>query len=214
MFIVLVAGASGSGKTTIVKHMKSVLNENGISVTIISVDQFYRSMHPHEPRNWDHLSAINMDALEECVRSLKENKSVRIPDYDYVTHQSIPNSILIGGESQVVIVEGLFSLCDNRLCSLADMKIYVEADLLKHCLPRRFHRDVNERGRSGESIIDQYVKQVIPGFEEFVLPSKVYADIAIPNHGSHPHQNTPFIKIVCNYIIDQVKGDTKFSSDD
>lgn len=214
MFIVLVAGASGSGKTTIVNHFKGYLSEKGLRVGIISVDQFYNSMNPHEHRNWDHLSAINMTALVQAVKSLKGNRTTCIPDYDYVTHQSIPNAIQIPGDLQVLIVEGLFALCDEPLCGLADMKIYVEADLLKECLPRRFRRDVSERGRSGESIIDQYVKQVIPGFEQFVQGSKSRADLCIPNGGDIPHQETLFVKIVCDYIVNQFSKCTTASYDD
>lgn len=214
MFIVLVAGASGSGKTTIVNHIKNYLGEKGLKIWVISVDQFYKSMHPHENRNWDHLSAINMDALVESVQSIKDGKITMLPDYDYVTHQSIPNGWEVPIKIDVLIVEGLFALCDERLRNLADMKIYVEADLLKQCLPRRFKRDVTERGRSGESIIDQYTKQVIPGYERFVEPSKIWADLCMPNHGDIPHQETLFIKIACDYILSTFKQDTKFSADD
>jgi len=197
MYILILAGASGSGKSTLVKLICDRVRENTPEKTVhvMSMDQYYYSMTPGHPANWDHINAIDTKLLAEHLRELKAGKKVNVPQYDYVTHQRIPDSQLLEN-IDILILEGIFTLYDQELRDLADLKIYVEADPIKLCFVRRFHRDGAERGRSGDSIIDQYFSQVLPGYEQFVVPTKKYADLCYTNEGNKPTECTKFVHIV------------------
>ncbi len=205
MFIILVNGASGSGKTTIVRLIKQQLSEK--KVEIVSVDQFYKSLKPSVdttvPYNWDHIDAIDVDHLIECICSVKNGKDTLFPSYDYVTHQTIPDDYTIE-KVDVLIVEGIFALYDKRVRDLADLKLYIDADPYKTCFVRRFNRDVEERGRSGESVVKQYFEQVLDGYKQFVEPTRINADMCYTNELVMPDKNNLFIKMVAEFILKRV----------
>lgn len=196
MYIIIVAGASGSGKTTIVQLLKERFEQVDKTVATISIDQYYRSMEPGKPRNWDHVSALDLDKLVADIKMLASGEdTVLIPGYDYVTHQRVENKYTFG-QTDILIVEGIFALYSEELRKLADLKVFVDADLTQECLTRRLRRDAIERGRSAESVINQYFEQVLPGYNQFVKPTRKYSDIFYLNSGEKPTANTKFIDII------------------
>ena len=200
MYIVIVNGASGSGKTTIVNLIKEYLSFSDFKIEVVSMDQFYKSLKPGtHPHNWDHIDAIDVDRMVRCIGDLQKGENTYFPTYDYVTHQSIPDAYTIE-KIDVLIIEGIFALYDERLRDMADLKIYVDADPYKTCFLRRFNRDIQERGRSPQSIIDQYFGQVLDGYKQFVEPTKIYADIYYTNELIKPDKNTSFIEMVSDFI--------------
>ncbi len=204
MYLIIVSGASGSGKSTIVNLIKLYLStKSERQVDILSMDQFYKSLKPGDTPNWDDVSAIDTDYLVTVLTELKSGVQVNIPKYDYVTHQRMDNSYTIS-DCDILILEGIFTLWHQQIRDLADLKVYIDADPLKVCLPRRYLRDTTERGRSGESIIDQYINQVLPGFEKFVVPTRKYADLCYLNEGIIPNVNDKFIRILGHAILNKL----------
>jgi uridine kinase len=195
MHVIIIAGASGSGKTTIVELINDCLRAN-YTTLVISMDQYYRSMKPGKPLDWDNITAIDLDLLiSDLDRLVNGTDSIKIPSYDYVSHQRIPDAHE-SGRPDVLILDGIFALYDPKVRAFATLSIYVDADPIKLCFKRRFHRDVTERGRSGNSVIKQYFEQVLPGYEKFVAPTKKYADLCYTNENDLPTVNTKFIRIV------------------
>lgn len=204
MYIILVHGPSGSGKTTISKLIKKSLPE--VKTEIISMDQFYKILDQNDPiSNWDTIDAFDTDHLYSCLVQLRYGKTTEIPIYDYVTCTRLKDKQTINGNLDIVIVEGIMTLYDERICTLADLKIYIDADPWKTCLRRRFSRDMEDRGRSYISVLNQYLDQVLDGYLTFVEPMKKKADLCYVNEGEIPNDETLFIKIVCNYILNRIK---------
>ncbi len=202
MFLIIVNGPSGCGKTTIVNLLKQSLSISK-KVDVVSIDQFYYSLKPGEQRNWDHIDAIEMKLLIQKLEELKAGKAVWFPEYDYVTHQRIPDKYVIK-ETDILILEGIFALYDETIRNMADLKIYIDADPINTCFPRRYARDTSERGRSGQSVVNQYMTQVLQGYKEFVEPTKKYADMCYINEQETPTIDTPFIYMVCLYTLDKI----------
>ncbi len=200
MYLIAVNGPSGSGKTTIVNLIYQVLTNFNLNVKIVSMDQFYKSLNLDETPNWDHIDAIDIELLIEKLVELKNGKNVWFPHYDYAIHQGIPDTYLIQNVD-ILILEGIFTLYDARIRNLANLKIYIDADLFRFCLPRRYARDIAVRSRNGQSIIDQYMKQVVWGYEQFVKPTKKYADLIYINELQEPNEDIPFIQMVCLYVL-------------
>lgn len=182
--IIGVAGGSGSGKTTVCNKIYDYFS--GKSIVMVEHDSYYRDQSEltFEERletNYDHPFAFDTDLMVEHLKKLQNNESIEIPVYDYSKHTRSDETIHV--ESQdVIIVEGILILEDPRLRDLMDIKIYVDtaADLR---IIRRIERDINERGRSLDSVIDQYLSVVREMHEQFVEPSKKYADVIIPEGG-------------------------------
>jgi len=201
MLLISVSGPSGSGKTTIVKLLNKLISEKRKTL-IISTDQYYKSLPPSQKLlciNWDHIESIDVNLLYKDIKKIKKHKKVSIPSYDYVTHQRIDNAYTIDTDIEVIILEGIFALYDNRIRKLSDIKIYIDADPYKICFPRRFKRDATDRGRGGQSIVDQYFGDVLNGYHQFVEPMKKYADVIHVNEGDIPDENSTFIKMIINY---------------
>jgi len=127
--------------------------------------------------NFDAPESLDFELLRSCLVSLKEDGAVSIPDYDHTTHQRKPEKIKIAPQ-KYLIVEGILLFHDPAVVSLLDQKIYIETSL-DICLARRILRDIDERGRTPEDVIRQYLDQVKPMFERYVAPSKKHADIVI-----------------------------------
>jgi len=199
MYFILTAGPSGSGKSTIVEIIKKGLMEKDLRVHIISMDQFYKSQVPCSTPNWDDISALDIDLLHKVLYDLKGGHEVHVPRYDYTTHQRIPDSYTIK-DIDVLIVEGIFALWDPEIRQLSDLSLFVDADIMKSCLMRRYERDTASRGRSGASIITQYLDQVVPGYKKYVEPTKKYADVCFVNELEFPSKNTKIIKMIVNYV--------------
>eukprot|EP01029_Cantina_marsupialis_P031811 TRINITY_DN9261_c0_g1_i1.p1 TRINITY_DN9261_c0_g1~~TRINITY_DN9261_c0_g1_i1.p1 ORF type:complete len:255 (+),score=57.87 TRINITY_DN9261_c0_g1_i1:123-887(+) len=181
VFIIGVAGASGSGKTTVCGKLLSQLPAKRIC--IISIDNYYFGCDPDEDSdyNFDHPDALDFDLLAEHLKLLREGKTVEIPQYDFCTHSRTDKTTSVGNVD-VVIVDGIFALHMECLRKHYDIGVFAveDADV---CLTRRIRRDVSERGRSVNSILDQYEKFVKPAFESFIRPSMSFADIIVPRAG-------------------------------
>jgi uridine kinase len=184
--IIGVAGGSGSGKTTVVREI--VRNMGRHQVTVLHHDSYYRDVQhmPLEERvkiNYDHPDSLETSLLIEHLHRLSEGQIVQVPIYDFTAHQRSPETERMEPR-KVVIVDGLLILWDRELRELMDIKVFVDTDADLRFI-RRLSRDIQERGRSAESVIEQYLATVRPMHLEFVEPSKRYADIIIPQGGHH-----------------------------
>ena len=178
-----IAGGTGSGKTTLTRHLKEHF---GDAVTVIGHDSYYKRQDgtTYEERckqNYDHPDAFETDLMVEQLKELKAGKAIRCPVYSYADHQRTSETELIR-PSKVVIVEGILIFQDPRLREMLDIKIFVETDADVRIL-RRALRDVRDRGRTLESVITQYLTTVKPMHEQFVEPSRKYADIIVLEGG-------------------------------
>ena len=181
--VIGVAGGTGSGKSTLVKRLQEAFKDE---VATICHDYYYKA-HPeltYEERtklNYDHPKAFDTDMMVEHIKALKNNVPVERPVYSFVEHNRTEEKVLVK-PSKVIIVDGILIFENKELRDLMDIKVYVDTDADIR-LARRILRDVRERGRSMESVITQYTSTVKPMHEEFVEPSKKYADVIIPEGG-------------------------------
>ncbi len=177
-----IAGGTGSGKTTLTEHLKQHF---GGDITVIHHDSYYKRQDlPFEERckqNYDHPDAFDTPMLVEHLRALKAGKSVRVPIYSYTEHQRTDETELVR-PSKVVIVEGILIFQHPVLRQMLDIKIFVETDADVRIL-RRALRDVRERGRTLESVVTQYLTTVKPMHEQYVEPTRKYADIIVLEGG-------------------------------
>ena len=183
VMVIGIAGGTGSGKTTITKKL---IQHFGEDVSVIHHDNYYKAHHDmsYEERsklNYDHPDSFDTDMLVEAVKELKRGHSVVCPVYDYTVHDRSDKTVTVN-PAKVVIVEGILIFSCKELCRQMDIKIYVDTDADIR-LARRILRDVCERGRTMQSVITQYTSTVKPMHEEFVEPSKKYADVIIPEGG-------------------------------
>lgn len=174
-----IAGGTGSGKSTFTNRLKEYF---GDSITVIYHDNYYRRHDDmtYEERtklNYDHPSALETDLLIEHLKMLKEGKSVECPIYDFTQHNRSDQTYTIH-PSKIFLIEGILIFSDEKLRDLFDIKIYVEADADERIL-RRVSRDVKERGRDIDNIMEQYLTTVKPMHYLYVEPTKYSADIII-----------------------------------
>ena len=199
-----IAGGTGSGKTTITRK----LCENfGPDVSVINHDNYYKAHHnmPYEERaklNYDHPNAFDTDMLIEHLKQLRQGHSVVCPVYDYTVHDRSEDTVIIK-PARVIIVEGILIFENRELCDQMDIKIYVDADADVRIL-RRIVRDVRDRGRSLDSVINQYLATVKPMHEQFVEPSKRNADIIVPQGG----HNRVALEMVMERVRAHLEGKT------
>ena len=183
VMVIGIAGGTGSGKTTITRRL---MQRFGGDVSVIYHDNYYKAHHdmPYEERaklNYDHPDAFDTDLLIQAVRDLKAGKSVTCPVYDYTVHDRSKETVTVR-PARVVIVEGILIFENRELCDLMDIKVFVDTDADVRIL-RRIIRDVRDRGRSLESVVNQYLNTVKPMHERYVEPSKRNADIIVPEGG-------------------------------
>lgn len=183
VMVIGIAGGTGSGKTTITKKL---IQHFGEYVSVIHHDNYYKEHHDmsYEERsklNYDHPDSFDTDMLVEAVKELKRGHSVVCPVYDYTVHDRSDKTVTVN-PAKVVIVEGILIFSCKELCRQMDIKIYVDTDADVRIL-RRIMRDVRDRGRSLDSVVNQYLSTVKPMHEQFVEPSKRNADIIIPEGG-------------------------------
>jgi uridine kinase len=196
--IVGIAGGSGSGKTTIVSRITEIVKD----YALVPQDNYYRSAE-HVTNmtitdfNFDHPDAFDNDLLLEHLTALKADTPVHMPQYDFVHHHRRNDTVLVEPR-KLVILEGIMILFDPRIRSLIDLKLYVDTpDDIRFI--RRLRRDITERGRTVDSVIEQYTEKVRPGHYEFVEPTKTYADLIIPEGGFNDRAMEaliPFLKQV------------------
>ena len=190
--VVGIAGGTGSGKTTVSKTIAATLPE----VAMVEFDAYYRDRADLAPEerpllNFDHPDALEIELLVEHLRALKEGAGVDVPIYDFKTHRRLEESRRVEA-ARVVIVEGILVFVDPRVRELLDMKIFVDTDADIRVF-RRIRRDMEQRGRTFESIREQYYRTVRPMHLQFVEPSKRWADLIIPEGGNN--------KVALNLII-------------
>ena len=183
IMVIGIAGGTGSGKTTITRRL---IERFGGDVSVIHHDNYYKAHHdmPYEERallNYDHPDSFDTDMLIEHLKLLTEGKSIQCPVYDYSIHDRTDQTVTIR-PTRVIIVEGILIYENRELCDQMDIKIFVDADADVRIL-RRIVRDVRDRGRSLESVINQYLSTVKPMHEAFVEPSKRRADVIVPEGG-------------------------------
>lgn len=184
--IIGIAGGSGSGKTSVTN--KIMKNLDGHSVALIEQDFYYKDQShlTFEERlqtNYDHPFAFDNDLLIQNLKDLKAGKSVEVPTYDYTIHTRSDKKIAFEPKD-VIIVEGIFALENETLRDMMDVKIYVDTDADLRIL-RRLIRDTKERDRTMESVVEQYLNVVRPMHNQFIEPTKKFADIIIPEGGSN-----------------------------
>ena len=182
IMVIGIAGGTGSGKTTITDRL---VEKFGGNVSVVHHDNYYKAHHnmTYEERcllNY-HPDSFDTDMMIEHLQLLKQGKSIECPIYDYTIHDRSDQTVTIE-PTRVIIVEGILIYADPRVCDQIDVKIFVDTDADVRIL-RRIQRDVQERGRSLESVINQYLATVKPMHEQFVEPSKRRADVIIPEGG-------------------------------
>ncbi|MBR1468369.1 MAG: uridine kinase [Bacteroidaceae bacterium] len=202
MYIIGIAGGTGSGKTTVVrKIMEALENEN---VAVIPQDSYYNdnTLIPMEERkkiNYDHPSAFDWDLLREQIEQLRAGQAIEQPTYDYITSNRMKETVHVE-PCEVIIIEGIMALYKKEMRDLMDLKIYVDADTDVRLI-RNIQRDTVERGRTTQMVIDRYLEVLKPMHEEFIEPTKRYADLIIPQGGS----NQQAIDIMRTYIIHRLR---------
>ncbi|MCQ2519582.1 MAG: uridine kinase [Lachnospiraceae bacterium] len=183
VLVIGIAGGTGSGKTTITRRLSERFGED---VSIIRHDNYYKAHHdmPYEERcklNYDHPDSLDTYLMVEDIRKLKKFESIQCPVYDFTVHDRSDKVETIK-PAKVLVVDGILILSDPELCKEMDIKIFVDTDADVRIL-RRIIRDVKKRGRSLDSVVEQYLSTVKPMHEMYVEPSKKNADIIIPEGG-------------------------------
>lgn len=201
MLIIGIAGGTGCGKTTVVNQILNELPQDEVGV--ISQDSYYKdtSHLSYEERtkiNFDHPRAIDFDLLGQHLRALKEGKAIEQPVYSFVTHNRTKDTILTHPR-KVMIVEGILIFTNPEILDLFDIKIFVHADADERLI-RRIRRDIAERGRDINEVLERYQSTLKPMHQQFIEPTKVYADIIIPND----KRNTVAVDIVRTVITEKI----------
>ena len=185
ILVIGIAGGSGSGKTTL---MNNIVDTFGDVVTVLSHDNYYRrhdelSYEERSRLNYDEPGALETELLTQQLTALRNGQSIDCPVYNFSIHNR-SDEVLRIDPRPVIIVEGILIFADEDLRKLMDIRIFVDTDAdIRIC--RRIKRDVNQRGRSMESVIDQYQQTVKPMHEKYVEPSKKYAHIVVPEGGKN-----------------------------
>jgi len=199
-FLIGVAGGTASGKTSVCNEIIQKLGDH--RVASFSLDSFYRNLTHSElenvaNHNFDHPDAFDWTLLYSTMDALSKGKTVSIPTYDFTTHSRTKDvsQIMHGSLSDIVIIEGILIFHSQKVLDLFDMKLFVDTDADTR-LARRVRRDMSERGRSLESVLNQYERFVKPAFDQFILPTKKHADVIIPRGSS----NTVAIDVIVVHI--------------
>ncbi len=203
MIIIGIAGGTGSGKTTVVKRIVESLPEG--EVVVLPLDSYYKdSSHvPVEERqsiNFDHPNAFDWDLLSRHVGMLRRGESIEQPVYSFLTCTRQPETVHVEPR-KVVIIEGILALSDKKLCQLMDLRIFVDADPDERLI-RVIQRDVVERGRTAEAVMERYVRVLKPMHLEFIEPAKRIADLIIPQ-GGHNQKAIEILKLYIEKIVAQ-----------
>ncbi|MDA9640278.1 uridine kinase [Flavobacteriaceae bacterium] len=201
MLIIGIGGGTGSGKTTVVNQIISEFPKG--EVQVISQDSYYKdtSHLSFEDRckiNFDHPQSIDFQLLETHLKDLKNGKSINQPVYSFKTHNRTGDTTLTEPK-KVIIVEGILILSNTQLRTILDVKIFVHADSDERLI-RRLKRDMAERGRDLDEVLDRYQTTLKPMHQQFIEPMKAYADIIIPNN----NYNSVAVNVVKSIINDQL----------
>ena len=202
MFIIGIAGGTGSGKTTVVRKLIERLPKG--EVTVIPLDSYYNdsSNVPAEERqkiNFDHPNAFEWPLLIDHLKQLKEGHAVEQPIYDYITSSRQAQTVHVE-PSEIIIVEGIMTLHNSELRDQLDLRVFVDADGDDRLI-RVIKRDIVERGRTVEAVIERYQRVLKPMHEQFIEPCKRYAHVIIPQGG----HNNAAINMMSKFIKQQLK---------
>ena len=196
--VIGIAGGTGSGKTTITRK---IMQKFSGDVSVIYHDNYYKPHHnmsynERTKLNYDHPDAFETELMISDLKKLKRGETIKCPVYDYTIHDRTDRTLTIH-PAKVIVVEGILIFTDPELCDLMDIRIFVDTDADVRIL-RRIVRDVRDRGRSLESVVNQYLATVKPMHEQFVEPSKRRADIIIPEGGHN--------QVALDMVIERVRA--------
>jgi len=202
MTIIGIAGGTGSGKTTVVRKIVEALPPH--CVAVVPLDSYYNDtsdMTEEERRNinFDHPDAFDWKLLTQQIQALRQGKSIEQPTYSYLISNRLPETVHVE-PCEVIIIEGIMALWKKQLRDLMDLKLFVDADPDERLI-RVIQRDTVERGRTTQMVLDRYLDVLKPMHEEFIEPTKRYADLIIPQGGN----NQQAIEIMRTYIIHRIK---------
>ena len=188
MVVIGVTGSSGSGKSLLSHTIKDQLGSS--RVVVVSEDCYYKpfdhiSDEEKKLINWDHPNAFDHNLLKEHLKKLKKNESIKVPQYNYVTNsREESKGVTIPSKTVILVLEGILIFNDPELRDLMDIKVYMDTPA-DTSLIRRLQRDISERGRTVDSVINQYQKTVKPMYLRFIQPSKMHADLIVPHGGKN-----------------------------
>ena len=199
--IIAVAGGSASGKSSIVRHIDEYFKDDLI---VIGHDNYYKahddiSFDQRAKLNYDYPGAFDNDLFHEHLLRLQNGQSIEMPTYDYTIHTRSDKTITIN-PTKIILIEGILVLENKKIRNITDTKVFIDADSDVR-LQRRILRDTKERGRSLDSVLEQFIKQVKPMHEKYVEPTKKYADIIIPRGA----KNSKGIEILIKHIADMIE---------
>ncbi len=197
MTIIGIAGGTGSGKTTVVRKIVEALPPHYVSV--VPLDSYYNDtteMTEEERHaiNFDHPDAFDWKLLIKQVNELRKGNAIEQPTYSYLLCNRLPETVHVEPKP-VIIIEGIMTLLNKKLRDMMDLKIFVDADSDERLI-RNIQRDIVERGRDVKMVVDRYLDVLKPMHEQFIEPTKRYADVIIPQGG----ENKKGIEMVCKYI--------------
>jgi len=203
MTIIGIAGGTGSGKTTVVRKIANALPPHYVAV--VPLDSYYNdtSHMTEEERhaiNFDHPDAFDWKLLQKQVNMLRNGEAIEQPTYSYILCNRLKETVHVEPKP-VIIIEGIMTLINKKLRDLMDLKIFVDTDSDERLI-RNIQRDVVERGRTVDMVLDRYLNVLKPMHEQFIEPTKKYADLIIPQGG----ENLKGISILCKYIEGIVPG--------
>ncbi len=202
VIVIGIAGGTGSGKSTLVKKIKEEFHDR---TTIMSHDFYYKqhndiTFEQRKKLNYDHPESFDTDLMIEHIRELASGREIQRPVYDFTIHNRVDDTVTVK-PAKVIIVEGILIFENKELRDMFDIKLFIDTDADVRII-RRILRDVSERGRTLESVVNQYLTTVKPMHEQFVEPYKKYADIIIPEGG----HNQVAIEMVNHRIHSLLKG--------
>ena len=202
--VILIGGGSASGKTYVLKKVLEKIPEE--KVAHISLDDYYKDFRelPFEERakiNYDHPKSFDWKLINSQMKALKNGEAIEKPIYDFVTHSRSDKTEIVEPK-ELIIIEGIMALVNRELRSIGDLSVFISASRERR-LVRRIDRDMKERGRSYESIIEQYFTTVLPMFEEIIAPSQYYADLIINNDGYSTKSIDVLISVINNMMLNK-----------
>jgi uridine kinase len=196
--VIGIAGGTGSGKTTLARKIQEIFSEQSV---LICQDYYYKSFdtlsfEQRKKLNFDHPDSFDNDLMIEQIKALKALKPIQRPVYSFIDYKRLSETIL-EEPKPVIILEGILIFQDPQLLELMDIKVFVDTDSDIR-FARRLTRDIHERGRGIDSVVEQYLSTVKPMHEAFIEPSKKYADIIVPNGGLN--------EVASSMIIEKIKS--------
>ena len=199
--VILIGGGSASGKTYVLKKVMEKIP--GDKITHISIDDYYKNFTDltFEERakiNYDHPKSFDWKLMNEQLKALKNGQTIEKQIYDFTTHSRSDKTEIVEPK-ELIVIEGIMALVNKDLRALGDLKVFISASRERR-LVRRIDRDMKERGRTYESIIEQYFTTVLPMYEEIIAPSQYYADLIINNDGGSTHSIDVLVSVLQNML--------------